>query len=68
MMQILTKTISNRVFVPPVPKFALQLMLGQFSSVFVNGQKVIPAILQQKGFVFKFPVLDEALKDLLKAR
>ena len=68
MMQILTKTMGKRVFIPPVPKFALQLMLGQFSSVFVNGRKVIPAILQQKGFVFKFPVLDEALNDLLKAR
>ena len=68
MMQVLTKTTSKRVIIPPVPKFALQLMLGQFSSVFVNGQKVMPTILQQKGFTFKFPVLDKALNDLLKAR
>jgi uncharacterized protein len=67
MMQILTKKIGTRVYIPHVPKSALYLMLGQFSSVFVNGQKVVPAVLQQKEFVFKFPFLDEALIDLLKA-
>jgi NAD dependent epimerase/dehydratase family enzyme len=43
-------------------------MLGQFHSVFVNGQKVMPMILQQKGFGFKFPFIREALNDLLKVR
>jgi uncharacterized protein len=66
MMQILTKTIGRRSYIPPVPKMALQLMLGQFSSVFVNGQRVIPAVLQQKEFSFKFPSLDTALRALLK--
>ena len=66
MMQVLTKILGKRVEIPHVPKFALQVMLGQFSSVFVNGQKVMPAILQQRGFLFKFPILSEALNDLLK--
>ena len=67
MMQILTKTVGERVLIPHVPKFALQLVLGQFSSVFLNGQKVMPTVLQQRGFVFKFPNLGEALDDLLTA-
>jgi len=66
MMQVLTKILGERVVISHIPKFALQLMLGQFSSVFVNGQKVMPAILQQRGFLFKFPILSEALNDLLK--
>ena len=66
MMQVLTKILGERVVIPHIPKFALQLMLGQFSSVFVNGQKAMPAILQQRGFLFKFPILSEALNDLLK--
>jgi len=66
MMQVLTKILGERVVIPHIPKFALQLLLGQFSSVFVNGQKVMPAILQQRGFLFKFPILSEALNDLLK--
>jgi len=66
MMQVLTKILGERVVISHIPKFALQLMLGQFSSVFVNGQKVMPAILKQRGFLFKFPILSEALNDLLK--
>jgi len=68
MMQVLTKTMGKHVLIPPIPKFALKLMLGQFHSVFVNGQKVVPSILQQKGFDFKFPLISEALNDLLKIR
>jgi uncharacterized protein (TIGR01777 family) len=68
MMQVLTKTIDKHVLIPPIPKFALKLMLGQFHSVFINGQKVMPRVLQQKGFVFKFPLINEALNDLIKAR
>ncbi|MFC1902963.1 TIGR01777 family oxidoreductase [Chloroflexota bacterium] len=66
MMQVLTKILGERVVISHIPKFALQLMLGQFSSVFVNGQKVMPAILKKRGFIFKFPILSEALNDLLK--
>jgi uncharacterized protein len=65
MMRILTKTTGRRVLIPPVPELALRLLLGQFSSVFVNGQKVTPAVLQQNKFAFKFPSLDGALNDLL---
>ena len=66
MMQMLAKKTGRRVLVPSVPEFSLRLMLGEFSSVFVNGQRVIPAVLQQNGFSFQFPGLEEALKDLLK--
>jgi len=66
-MEVLTKTIGKPVMIPPVPEFALKLILGQFHSVFVNGQRVIPEILQQQGFGFKFPHIDKALNDLLKA-
>lgn len=68
MMQILTKTLGRRAYIPPISEFALRLILGQFSSVFVNGQRVIPTILRQKGFIFNFSSLDEALGNLLNPR
>jgi uncharacterized protein len=68
MMQIISKTSGSRVLIPPVPEIVLRLLLGQFSSVFVNGQKVIPQVLQENGFVFEFPCLNNALSDLLKPR
>jgi uncharacterized protein len=65
MMRILNKKTGSRVYIPPVPALALQLMLGQFSSVFINGQRVVPRVLQHSGFAFKFPDLVQALGDLL---
>jgi uncharacterized protein len=68
MMQMINKMSGSHVLIPPLPEFFLRLLLGQFSSVFVNGQRVIPQILQNNGFIFEFPYLNNALFDLLKPR
>jgi len=64
LMQTLTRITRSRPVIPPVPAFALRLMLGQFSSVFLNGQRVVPRVLQENGFEFKFALLEQALSDL----
>jgi NAD dependent epimerase/dehydratase family enzyme len=43
----------------------IKLALGQFGSVILEGQKAVPKRLLESGFTFKFPELDNALKDLL---
>jgi uncharacterized protein (TIGR01777 family) len=68
MMRMLAKKTGKRALIPNIPEFALRLLLGEFSSVFVNGQKVVPAVLQQNGFCFQYPRLEEALNDLLNTR
>ena len=50
---------------PPVPAFALKAVLGEFSAIFVKGQKAIPGKLIEKGFVFEFPEIKEALAHLI---
>jgi len=49
----------------PVPSFAMKLVLGHKSSLVLEGQHVLPTVLQAKGFVFKFPILQSALDDIL---
>lgn len=49
----------------PVPSFALKLVLGKKSALVLEGQHVIPKVLTESGFKFKFPTLQEALEDLL---
>jgi NAD dependent epimerase/dehydratase family enzyme len=39
-------------------------MLGEFGSVLLNGQHVIPRRLLESGFEFRFPDLKAALADL----
>jgi len=52
----------------PVPSFAMRLALGEQSSLVLEGQHVLPTVLQQHHFTFKYPVLKQALEDLLKAQ
>jgi uncharacterized protein (TIGR01777 family) len=45
-----------------VPKFALKLVVGEFAEEIVNGQRAVPAKLEDAGFVFSHATLAEALR------
>jgi uncharacterized protein len=49
----------------PVPSFAMKMVLGEKSALVLEGQHVVPKVLQESGFEFKFPTLRSALVDLL---
>lgn len=50
----------------PVPALVLRVMLGEMArELLLNGQRVVPAALQEEGFAFEFPSLDLALADIL---
>ncbi|MCF8216351.1 MAG: TIGR01777 family oxidoreductase [Chlorobium sp.] len=49
----------------PVPKLAVQLLLGEGADYAVKGQRVVPRALLQNGFVFRYPDLGAALRDLV---
>jgi uncharacterized protein (TIGR01777 family) len=68
MMKLLAELTGKRVFIPPVPEFMLRMITGEFASVFVNGQRVIPRKLIQQGFNFNYPDLKRALKMLMGYR
>ena len=47
------------------PAFMLRLVLGEFGSVLLEGQKVLPARLLKHGFRFRHPEIGPALKALV---
>ncbi|MEG0258529.1 MAG: TIGR01777 family oxidoreductase [Lysinibacillus sp.] len=49
----------------PVPKFAMQLALGEQSILVLEGQHVLPTVLESNQFIFKYPHLKNALENLL---
>lgn len=49
----------------PVPAAALKLLLGEMAGILLGGQRVLPARLQQAGFTFQYPRLEEALREAL---
>ena len=50
----------------PAPGFMVKLVLGEFGSVILEGQRVIPRRLLDKGFVFQYPDIDKALQGIVK--
>lgn len=59
-------TVLHRPHWFPVPPFLLKTMLGEMSTLVLEGQKVIPDVLQHHEFTFAYPNLKAALHDLLK--
>ncbi|NIQ37553.1 MAG: TIGR01777 family protein [Proteobacteria bacterium] len=49
----------------PAPALMIRLALGEFGSVILKGQRVIPKRLLEKGFSFRYPQLEGALRNLL---
>jgi len=50
----------------PTPAFAMRLLLGQAASALLEGQYVLPTVLTDHGFRFRFAGLRHALADLLQ--
>jgi uncharacterized protein (TIGR01777 family) len=49
----------------PAPGLMVKLVLGEFGSVILEGQKVIPRKLLENGFVFQYPDIDKALQSIV---
>lgn len=65
----LTKAIGialgKKIWLPPVPAFALRLALGEMADLVLEGQKVSCDKICQKGYHFQFDNVSLALQDLL---
>ena len=50
----------------PAPGFMLRLVLGEFGSILLKGQRVLPQKLVQAGFQFSYPEIDRALRQVIR--
>lgn len=50
----------------PVPRFALNMLLGELGTLMTTGQRVIPAKAMAGGYAFHYPTLEQALRAVLK--
>ena len=49
----------------PAPAFMIRLILGEFGSVILKGQRVVPRRLTESGFVFRHPEIYEAVASIV---
>jgi uncharacterized protein (TIGR01777 family) len=59
--------VLNRPTVLPVPKFALRLGAGaqMANEMLIGGSRVLPSVLEQRGFEWRHPRLEQALRAVL---
>jgi uncharacterized protein (TIGR01777 family) len=57
--------ILNRPSWLPVPGFALRVALGELGTLMTTGQHVTPAKALSRGYVFRYPKLEPALRAIL---
>jgi hypothetical protein len=48
----------------PVPEFALRLGLGELATLLTTGQRVEPAVALREGYAFRYPRLEQALREI----
>jgi len=49
----------------PVPALVMKLALGEFGRTLLTGQKVVPRALAESGFLFTYPDLQPALREIV---
>jgi uncharacterized protein len=54
--------VLNRPAALPVPAAALRILFGEMATVVTGGVRMMPRRLQELGYRFRFPDLDEALR------
>jgi uncharacterized protein (TIGR01777 family) len=67
--QDFTETLAHVLSRPAlmtVPQLALKMTLGELSQVVLEGANVRPRVLEQAGFRFDYPRLEDALEAILK--
>lgn len=63
--RLIAKTLHRPLFMPPVPGFALRLILGEMASMVLIGTNASSEKLVSKGFEFEYPKVGYALEHLL---
>jgi NAD dependent epimerase/dehydratase family enzyme len=58
------KASNHWVWVPKVPTFLLRLIFGEMSIVVLEGSRISNEKIKKEGFLFKYPSLNEALKNI----
>jgi uncharacterized protein (TIGR01777 family) len=64
LVKALGKALHKPSFIP-APGFMMKLVLGEFGSVILEGQRVIPRRLLENGFVFQYADIHKALQGIV---
>lgn len=58
--------VMNRPALLPAPAIVMKLVLGEFGSSLLQGQKAVPEALENNGYIFSYPELKPALQEIIR--
>lgn len=61
----IAEKLGKKIFLPSIPSFILQLILGEMSQLVLTGSRVSSEKLKEIGYKFHFETIDKTLDDLL---
>jgi hypothetical protein len=61
----IAKVLRKPLFMPNIPKFIMKLMLGEMHELLFENRNLSANKIKNKGFVFKYKTIDEAIKNIL---
>ncbi|MCE3074213.1 TIGR01777 family oxidoreductase [Chryseobacterium gwangjuense] len=64
----IAEVLNKPLFMPNVPGFVLKLIFGELANALLKGSRASSQKIQDEGFRFEFPNLQESLKDLLSKK
>lgn len=64
--ETLADTVNRSAFFN-IPEFLLRFMLGEFSSLLLSSQRILPNKALQLGFEFQYPTIRKSLEESLRA-
>lgn len=64
--QMLNRILRKKGF-PAIPEKILRIALGEMAIILVEGQHVLPQVLQQSGFIYRYPTLESCLFEILSS-
>lgn len=62
----IAKILKKPLFMPNIPKFVMKLILGEMHELLFENRNLSSKKIQEKGFVFKYKTVEEALKNILQ--
>jgi len=65
LMKSIRHVLKVPLLLPRVPGFMIRPVVGEFADVLLKGQRVIPKLLQENNYKFKYPTIEKALDSIL---
>jgi uncharacterized protein (TIGR01777 family) len=62
--QTIARHLKKPFWFPPIPSMAIRIIFGKMSQILLTGSRISAEKIQDSGFVFQYPKLQDALKQL----